>query len=140
MAANPRIKLPEQVKIGEVIEVKTLITHVMETGNRKDKNGKPIPRDIINTFVAKFGTSKCFAPNSARASRPTPTFRSRCVCRAQACSNSPGPMTMAPRRWRQLRSISDRSTSASSVSRRRENARRRTGDAQLTPAFSFSSL
>lgn len=60
MAANPRIKLPEQVKIGEVIEVKTLITHVMETGNRKDKTGKPIPRDIINTFVAKFGDQQVF--------------------------------------------------------------------------------
>ena len=55
MATNPRIKLPDNAKAGEVIEVKTLITHVMETGNRKDKYGKQIPRDIINTFVAKFG-------------------------------------------------------------------------------------
>jgi sulfur-oxidizing protein SoxZ len=60
MASNPRIKLPEHVKIGEVIEVKTLIRHVMETGNRKDKYGKHIPRDIINTFVAKFGEKEVF--------------------------------------------------------------------------------
>jgi sulfur-oxidizing protein SoxZ len=40
--------------------VKTLITHVMETGNRHDKNGKPIPRDIINSFVAKFGDMQVF--------------------------------------------------------------------------------
>ena len=60
MAANPRIKLPDQVKIGDIIEVKTLITHMMETGNRKDKNGKQIPRDIINTFVAKFGDKQVF--------------------------------------------------------------------------------
>ena len=32
----------------------------METGNRKDKDGKPIPRDILNTFVAKFGDSEVF--------------------------------------------------------------------------------
>ncbi len=59
-ATDPRIKLPDVVKAGDVIEVKTLIRHVMETGNRHDKNGKPIPRDIINTFVAKFGGSEVF--------------------------------------------------------------------------------
>jgi sulfur-oxidizing protein SoxZ len=60
MAASPRIKLPDNVKVGDVIEVKTLITHVMETGNRHDKDGKPIPRDVINTFVAKFGDKEVF--------------------------------------------------------------------------------
>ncbi len=59
-ASKPRIKLPDTVRLGEVIEVKTLISHVMETGNRKDKDGKPIPREIINTFVAKFGDQEVF--------------------------------------------------------------------------------
>ncbi|MES1180032.1 MAG: thiosulfate oxidation carrier complex protein SoxZ, partial [Hyphomicrobium sp.] len=39
---------------------KTLVRHVMETGNRHDKNGKPIPRDIINAFVAKFDGHEVF--------------------------------------------------------------------------------
>lgn len=60
MTPKPRIKLPDTVKTGDVIEVKTLVTHVMETGNRKDKDGKPIPRDILNTFVAKFGDREVF--------------------------------------------------------------------------------
>ncbi len=60
MAANPRIKLPESAKIGEVIEVKSLITHIMETGNRHDKYGKLIPRDIINLFVAKYAGQEVF--------------------------------------------------------------------------------
>lgn len=59
-ATNPRIKLPELARPGDVIEVKTLITHVMETGNRKDKDGNPIPRDIINSFVAKYGEEEVF--------------------------------------------------------------------------------
>lgn len=59
-ASKPRIKLPESAKIGDVIEVKTLITHVMETGHRKDKDGVTIPRDIINTFTAKFGDTEIF--------------------------------------------------------------------------------
>ena len=60
MAANPRIKIPESAKAGDVIEVKTLITHVMETGNRKDKDGRQISRDILNTFVAKYAGSEVF--------------------------------------------------------------------------------
>jgi sulfur-oxidizing protein SoxZ len=60
MTATPRVKLPENVKAGDVIEVKTLITHIMETGNRKDKNGNRIPRDIINTYVAKFEGHEVF--------------------------------------------------------------------------------
>ena len=59
-ASRPRIKLPESAKVGDIIEVKTLITHVMETGHRKDKDGKPIPRDILNTFIAKFGDAEVF--------------------------------------------------------------------------------
>jgi sulfur-oxidizing protein SoxZ len=60
MATKPRIKLPDSAKAGDIIEVKTLITHVMETGNRKDKDGQPIKRNIINTFVAKFADKEVF--------------------------------------------------------------------------------
>ena len=54
MSAKPRIKLPDSAKVGETIEIKTLISHVMETGQRKDQDGKTIPRNIIHTFEAKF--------------------------------------------------------------------------------------
>ena len=60
MTPSPRIKLPEHIKAGDVIEVKTLIRHIMETGNRKDKYGRRIPRDIINSYVAKFGGKEVF--------------------------------------------------------------------------------
>jgi sulfur-oxidizing protein SoxZ len=60
MSRNPRIKLPDIINSGDVIEVKTLITHAMETGNRHDKNGAQIPRDIINTFIAKFDGREVF--------------------------------------------------------------------------------
>jgi sulfur-oxidizing protein SoxZ len=39
---------------GEAIEVKTLISHEMETGQRKDQAGNTIPRKIIKLFTAKF--------------------------------------------------------------------------------------
>lgn len=59
--SKPRIRLPEQAKVGEVIEIKTLISHVMETGQRKEADGKAIPRSILNSFSAKFGGVEVFA-------------------------------------------------------------------------------
>ena len=60
MSTKPRIRVPDTAKVGEVIEVKTLISHVMETGQRKDREGKPIPRNIINTFTATFNGKEVF--------------------------------------------------------------------------------
>lgn len=46
---KPRIRVPKKLKPGEVFEVKTLVTHDMESGQRPDKaTGKKVPRDIIN--------------------------------------------------------------------------------------------
>ncbi|MFM9941185.1 MAG: thiosulfate oxidation carrier complex protein SoxZ [Hyphomicrobiaceae bacterium] len=60
MSTKPRIKVPESAKVGEVIEVKTLVQHVMETGNRRDKDNNVIPRLILNTFEAKFAGQEVF--------------------------------------------------------------------------------
>ena len=49
--AKARVKAPKTVAKGEVFQVKTLISHKMETGLRKDKAGEKIPRMIINSFV-----------------------------------------------------------------------------------------
>ena len=43
---KPRLRVPTTAKKGEVIEVKTLITHPMENGQRKDAAGNVIPRQI----------------------------------------------------------------------------------------------
>jgi len=59
-AAKPRIRIPEKAKVGEVIEIKTLVQHVMETGNRKTADGKVVPRNIINTFTASFNGTEFF--------------------------------------------------------------------------------
>lgn len=59
--AKPRVKVPAKVKKGDVVEIKTLIKHKMETGLRKDKKGEKIPRNIINKFVASFNGEQVFA-------------------------------------------------------------------------------
>lgn len=56
-----RIKVPDSAKVGDVIEVKTLISHLMETGQRKDAEGKTIPRMIISSFTVKFAGKDVFS-------------------------------------------------------------------------------
>ena len=58
MAEKPRLRVPSEAKKGDIIQIKTLVSHPMETGLRKDDNGKPIPRKIINAFVCTFGRSE----------------------------------------------------------------------------------
>ena len=48
---KPKIRVPKSVKSGEMFEVKTIISHPMETGLRKVKDtGEIIPRNIVNAL------------------------------------------------------------------------------------------
>jgi sulfur-oxidizing protein SoxZ len=58
---KPRIRLPKQARKGEVIQVRTLASHVMESGQRRDRNGNLIPRKIINRFTCTFNGRPMFA-------------------------------------------------------------------------------
>ena len=49
-----RVKVPKSASAGDSITIKTLISHQMESGQRKDKEGNIIPRSIINRFVVDF--------------------------------------------------------------------------------------
>jgi len=51
---KPRLRIPATAKKGELIEIKTLISHEMESGQRRDSAGKVIPRKIINKLTAAF--------------------------------------------------------------------------------------
>jgi sulfur-oxidizing protein SoxZ len=58
----PRIKLDrKEAKKGELVEVKALVAHVMESGQRKDSAGKPIPRKILNKFSCTVNGKEVFS-------------------------------------------------------------------------------
>lgn len=57
---TPRVRVPATAKVGEMIEIKTLISHEMESGQRKDSAGKTVPRKIINKFTATFNGKPVF--------------------------------------------------------------------------------
>ncbi|WP_150523419.1 thiosulfate oxidation carrier complex protein SoxZ [Roseibium sediminis] len=60
-APKPRVKVPKKASKGEVITIKTLISHPMESGQRKDKEGNLIPRQIINKFTCEFNGQTVFS-------------------------------------------------------------------------------
>lgn len=71
-----RISAPETAKRGEVIELKAMIQHPMETGYRRNEQGKIIPRDIITSFRCSYnGTVVCEA-EFFLARLPIPSFLS----------------------------------------------------------------
>lgn len=57
---RPRVKVPKTASAGEIITIKTLISHNMESGQRKDGDGNTIPRRIINRFTCEFEGRKVF--------------------------------------------------------------------------------
>ena len=73
---RPRVRLPESAKVGDVIEIKTLISHVMETGYRHSTTGEAVPRDIITSFSCKYNGEEIFATTlyPAIAANPFVTF------------------------------------------------------------------
>ncbi len=75
MASKPRVKVPKKASAGEVITIKTLISHTMETGLRKDKKtGELIPRKIINKFTVTFNGETVFSADIDPAVSSNPYF------------------------------------------------------------------
>lgn len=59
--AKPRVKVPKKIRKGKPFEIKTLISHKMESGQRKsEETGELIPRKIINAFVCKLDGTEVF--------------------------------------------------------------------------------
>lgn len=62
MAVKPRIKLDKkEAKKGDLVEVKALVAHIMESGQRKNAKGEVIPRKILNKFTCTVNGKEVFA-------------------------------------------------------------------------------
>lgn len=72
---KPRVKVPKKAAAGEVVTIKTLISHPMESGQRKDsKTGELIPRQIINKFTASFNGQEVISVDIDPAVSANPYF------------------------------------------------------------------
>jgi len=55
-----RIRIPPQAKRGEIVEVRIIIQHPMETGYRTDEVGRPIKRNTIRTLSCRYNGAEVF--------------------------------------------------------------------------------
>jgi sulfur-oxidizing protein SoxZ len=74
--ASALINSPKKAKRGEVIEIRTLTSHIMETGFRRTAAGEIIPRDIITSFACRYNGTEIFRADlyPAIAANPFITF------------------------------------------------------------------
>ena len=76
---KPRVKVPKTASAGDTITIKTLISHKMESGQRKDDDGNVIPRSIINRFTADFNGQNVIAVTLEPAISTNPYFQFEAV-------------------------------------------------------------
>jgi sulfur-oxidizing protein SoxZ len=76
---TPRVQVPATAAKGELLQIKTLISHQMETGLRHDSQGKVIFRQIINKFVCRYNDEEVFSVDlhEAMAANPYLEFYAR---------------------------------------------------------------
>ena len=72
--ARTLINVPAKARRGEIIEIKALIQHEMETGFRVSTTGNVIPRDIITDFVCKYNGEEIFRAELYPAVAANPFF------------------------------------------------------------------
>jgi sulfur-oxidizing protein SoxZ len=70
--ARTLVNVPPRAKRGQIIEIKTLISHIMETGFRRTETGKPIPRDIITEFSCAYNGKEIFRADLHQAISANP--------------------------------------------------------------------
>ncbi|MDE5456431.1 thiosulfate oxidation carrier complex protein SoxZ [Bradyrhizobium sp. CSA112] len=74
--ASALINVPAKAKRGDIIEIKTLMSHIMETGYRHTTTGEAVPRNIITSFTCRFNGNEIFRADlfPAIAANPFITF------------------------------------------------------------------
>ncbi len=72
--ASALINVPRKAKRGDVIEIRTLMSHVMETGYRHKASGEIIARDIITSFTCRFDGNEIFRADLFPAIAANPYF------------------------------------------------------------------
>ena len=70
------INVPQTAVRGEIIEIRAMLQHPMETGYREGLNGERIARNIIQRFVCKYAGEEIFSADlfPAMAANPYIAF------------------------------------------------------------------
>lgn len=78
--AQALLTVPTTAKQGDVVEVRALIAHVMETGHRPGDDGKTLPRNIITRLACTWRGQPVFAATlyPSVSANPYMAFHLRC--------------------------------------------------------------
>jgi sulfur-oxidizing protein SoxZ len=58
--ATALLYVPKTAKKGDIVALKAVFSHPMETGYRRDVSGKAIPRDIVSKFACTYAGEEVF--------------------------------------------------------------------------------
>ena len=70
--ANALLDIPGTARKNEIITVKVVLSHIMETGYRRDISGRPIPRNIVRWFACTYGGAEIFRCEMTQAIAANP--------------------------------------------------------------------
>ena len=73
--AAARIQLPRDARRGEIVEVRVVIPHPMETGFRRDADGRRPPRNAIHSFACRYGGAEVFRATLSSGIAANPFLR-----------------------------------------------------------------
>src|SRR5512138_189041 len=80
--ARTLINVPRTARKGDVMEIRTLIAHPMETGYRAGADGRTLPRDIIRRFACRYNNELVFSADLYSAVSANPYFAFQVVADA----------------------------------------------------------
>jgi sulfur-oxidizing protein SoxZ len=74
-AVTARIQVPREARRGDLIEVRIIIQHPMETGFRYDSLGRQTPRNVIYSFECRYGGAQVFRASLSAGIAANPYLR-----------------------------------------------------------------
>jgi sulfur-oxidizing protein SoxZ len=69
-----RVRMPDNARRGEVVEIRTMVQHPMESGFRLDNQGREIPRHIVESFRCSYNGKEIFRATLHPAVSSNPFF------------------------------------------------------------------
>lgn len=69
-----RVRVPDTASRGEVIEIRTMVEHPMDSGFLHNNMGQPIPRHIVETFTCTYNGREIFRARLHPAVSTNPYF------------------------------------------------------------------
>ncbi len=77
-----RIRVPESARRGEIVEIRVLIQHAMETGYRVDATGRKIPRNTIRELTCAYDGAEILRAELSSGIAANPYLRFTTVAQA----------------------------------------------------------